>query len=301
MPKVSILIPSYNSAHFLPTSIESALSGTYQDFEIIVIDDGSSDDTKDLVQSFIDEYPHKIRYIWQENMGLARARNTGIRQSQGEYLALLDADDKWLPCRLEEGVKILDADHSIGLVHGNITYIDIDDKEMGTPKRDIPFLNGFIFENIFLRKADIACPTAIFRRSCCEDVGGFDINLSRLGCEDRDLWLRIAQKYRVIYIDKILSYYRLTPQSMSRNLKKMMEARLYVIDKYCPQDDQRKYNLRHKALAKVFRDMGDEFLLKEDYIGARQEYIKAIGYDPFSFWPWVNWIKTILRGSVWSQ
>src|SRR5258708_1857585 len=130
MPKVSILIPSYNSAHFLSRSIESALSGTYQDFEIIVIDDGSHDNTKDLVQSFIDRYPHKIRYFWQENKGLAVARNTGIAQAHGEYLALLDADDKWLPCRLEEGVEILDADASIGLVHGNITYMDINDKEI---------------------------------------------------------------------------------------------------------------------------------------------------------------------------
>ena len=140
MPKISILIPSYNAAHFLPISIESAISQTYQDFEIIIIDDGSKDNTKELVQSFIDKYPNKIHYISQENKGLSVARNVGIAQSKGDYLALLDADDKWMSCRLEEGVKVLDADNSVGLVHGDITLIDKDDKEIFSPKRDPRFL-----------------------------------------------------------------------------------------------------------------------------------------------------------------
>jgi len=294
MPKVSILIPSYNAAHFLPTSLESALSGTYQDFEIIVIDDGSSDNTREVVQSFVDKIPNKIRYFWQENKGLAVARNTGISKAQGEYLALLDADDQWLPCRLEEGVRILDADSSVALVHGNVTNIDINNKEINTPKRRVQFLNGFIFDNIFLRRADISCPTALFRRSCCDNAGMFDVNLTRLGCEDRDLWLRIAQKHKIIYIDKVLSYYRVTPESMSRNLNKMLEARLYVIDKYCPKNDQSKHSLRNRAISKIFRDRGDEFLLTEYFINARQEYLKAIRHDPLAFWPWANLIKALL-------
>jgi len=295
MPKVTVLVPSYNAAHFLPISIGSALSQSFQDFEIIVVDDGSSDNTKDIVQVFIDKYPGKIHYFWQENKGLAVARNTGIAQSHGEYLALLDADDKWLPCRLEEGVKVLDADASVGLVHGNIIYIDANNKETSAAKRNVQFLNGYIFDNIFLRKADIACPTVLFRRSCCDDIGTFDVKLSRLGCEDRDLWLRLASKYKIIHIDKILSYYRVSPQSMSNNLNKMLEARFYVIDKYCPKHDISKHRLRNKAIAKVFRDMGDGFLIKKDFNNARQEYLKAIKHDPLAFWPWANWVKAVLK------
>jgi len=293
MPKVSILIPSYNAERFLPTSIKSALSGTYQDFEIIVIDDGSTDNTKGLVQSFIDLFPGKIRYFRQENKGLAVARNTGIIEAQGEYLALLDADDKWLPCRLQEGVRILDADASIGLVHGNITYIDINDKEISTPKRDPRFLNGYIFDNIFLRKAHIACPTVLFRRICCAHAGMFDANLSRLGCEDRDLWLRISQKFKISYIDKVLSYYRHTPQSMSQDVDKMTKARLYVIDKYCPGNKDE--SLRNRALSKVYRDLGDELLINNRHLEARYEYLKAVKFNPYTFWAWANLFKSILR------
>jgi len=295
MPRVSVLIPSYNAAHFLPISIESALSQTYQDFEIVLIDDGSTDNTRELVSSFMDKYPHKISYFKQENKGLAAARNTGIAHARGEYLALLDADDKWLPCRLEEGVRVLDAKAAVGLVHGHVTLMDNNNNEIYSTKRDPKPLNGSIFENIFLRKADIVCPTVLFRRSCCEKVGLFDVNLSRLGCEDRDLWLRISQEYEIAYIDKVLAQYRMTPQSMSNNLKKMLEGRLYVIDKYCPKDDKSKYRLRNKALSKVYRDRADWFLLKKNHITARQEYQKAIGYDPLSFWPWVNWIKAVLK------
>jgi len=298
MPKVTVLIPSYNAAHFLPISMESALSGTYQDFEIIVVDDGSVDNTKVVVQSFMNKYPGKVHYFWQENKGLAEARNTGIARSKGEYLALLDADDQWLPHRLQEGVKILDQDSSIGLVHGNITNIDADNKEINTPKRNASPPSGSIFDNIFLRKMDIYCPTVLFRRSCCQQVGMFDINLTRLGCEDRDLWLRIAQKYKIVYIDKVLSYYRITPQSMSNNLKKMLEARLYVIDKYCPKDDQSKRRLRNKAISKIYRDRGDGFLLQQDFTNARLEYIQAIKHDPLAFWPWVNGLKALLKYRV---
>ena len=110
MSKVSILIPSYNNAHYLPQAIDSALNQTFQDFEIIIIDDGSTDNTREIVERYLKRAPDKIRYIYQDNQGLARARNTGLRHARGEYVALLDADDVWLPARLEETVKILDAD-----------------------------------------------------------------------------------------------------------------------------------------------------------------------------------------------
>jgi len=274
--------------------MESAVSQTYQDFEIIVIDDGSNDNTKEVVQSFIDKSPHQIHYFFQENQGVSVARNNCIMHSQGEYLAWLDADDKWLPCRLEEGVKILDADTSVGLVHGHVTVIDINNREINTTKRNSRPLNGFIFDNIFLRKADIVCSTVLFRRSCCEDAGTFDVNLSRLGCEDRDLWLRIAQKYKIIYIDKVLAYYRVNPQSMSQNVDKMTKARLYVIDKYCPEENKYK-SLRNRALSKIYRDLGDELLIKNRFIEARQEYLKAIKFNAYKFWTWINLFKAILR------
>jgi glycosyltransferase involved in cell wall biosynthesis len=294
MKKVSILIPAYNAAQYLPQALDSVLAQTFKDFEIILIDDGSKDNTRAIVEEFQKQCPDKIRYIYQENQGLSGARNAGLQQAKGEFIALLDADDMWCPERLEFGIKAIEADPSIGLVHANITRISTAGEFLSTPRRDKRFLSGFIFEHLFLRKADIACPTVLFRRSCCDSVGMFDSKLGYLGCEDRDLWLRIAKSYKIVYIDKVLARYRVRRDGMSHNVGNMFRARVYIIDKYFPEG-QGHTRLRNLALAKIFRDSGDEFLLRRDFVEARKQYRRALAHDPFLFWARVNLLKTFLR------
>src|SRR5439155_7071192 len=120
-------------------------------------------------------------------------------------------------------------------VHANVTHISESGKVLGTPTRDTRFLSGPLFEGLFLRNAHIACPTVLFRKECCQKMGVFDEKLTRLGCEDRELWLRISREYRIEYIDKVLAFYRVHSFGMSRNFNKMMEARLYVINKFFPE------------------------------------------------------------------
>ena len=291
--KVSILIPSYNVAQYLPQAIDSALDQTFQDFEIIIIDDGSTDNTREIVEKYLKREPEKIRYIYQENEGLACARNTGLRQARGSLIALLDADDQWLPTRLEETVRAIGEDKSIGLVHANVTRITEDGSVIETQKRNMQFLTGNIFNYIFLRKVDISILTILFRKECCERVGLFDKNLTRLGCEDRELWLRISRHYKFKYIDKVLGLYRVRGDSMSRNTEKMMQARIYVIEKFCSlyKDCQK---LRNKALAKIYRNLGDEYFKERKLSRAREQYSKAIGFNPISIGLWINYIKTFL-------
>ncbi len=293
MPKVSVIIPTYNCAQYISEAMESALAQSYQDFEILIIDDGSTDNIKDVIKGYLDNFPNKVRYIFQENHGLANARNTGIQNAKGEFIALLDADDRWLPDRLEIGVREIEADPTVGLVHANITFMTEEWKSIRTPRRNKEFLSGYIFEHIFLRHADISCPTILFRKECCRQVGVFDENLTRLGCEDRDLWLRIAQKYRFQYVDKILAHYRVRKASMSNNLEKMLKAQLYVIDKYCPSNNGK--HLRKKALAKVYRDLGDNLLFRQNFVESKNAYIKSLSYRPFSIWPVINFFKAAFK------
>ena len=297
MRKVSVLVPSYNAARYLSQAIDSALNQTFQDFEIIIIDDGSTDNTREIVERYLKRAPDKIRYIYQDNQGLARARNTGLRHARGEYVALLDADDVWLPARLEETVKILDADSSAGIAHANITRISETGDKLDTPRRDARYLSGYIFENIFLRDAHLSCPTVLFRRKCCEEVGGFDPGLTRLGCEDRELWLRISQKFKIQYIDKVLALYRVSGKSMSQDKEKMMQARMYVIDKFCPADGGNR-QLRRKALAKIHHDLGDELLFEQKFKDSQRQYFKSITLNPFSAWSWINFFKALLKIKV---
>ncbi|MFC1510445.1 glycosyltransferase family 2 protein [Candidatus Omnitrophota bacterium] len=296
--KVSILVPSYNGAKYLPDALNSALKQTYQDFEILIMDDGSTDNTKEVLAPFLEAHSDKIRYFYQENQGLACARNAAISHAQGEYLALLDADDIWLPQRLEKTVAVIEADPQVGLVHANITRISLEGKELDTPKRDVSVLSGSIFEHIFLRKAHVSCPTVLFRKKCYDDCGGFDPALARLGCEDRELWLRFVKKYSFQYIDEVLAFYRLSASSMSKNKEKMMKARMYVVDKFCPEGDQHCLALRKAALAKIYRDLGDEFLFEGNFDVAKENYMKAVRQNPFSFWLWVNFFKACLKVEV---
>jgi glycosyltransferase involved in cell wall biosynthesis len=296
-PKVSVIIPAYNCSQYLTEVIESVLKQTYKNFELIFVDDGSTDNTKNIIQKYIASYPEKIKYFYQENKGLAVARNTGIRNAKGEFIALLDADDKWQPTTLEEEVKILVAESDVGLVHANTIRISDEGKMLYVNKRNKKYLSGSIFKYLFLRKANISCPTVLFRKECCNRVGMFDENLTRLGCEDRELWLRISLKYKIKYIDKVLAYYRVRNNSMSKDETKMLQARYYVVNKFFPEGKNNK-TLRAKALANIHRELGDELILKGKFQQAKNQFVTSLRRWPFSIWPWVNLIKATLKFRV---
>ncbi len=293
-PKISVIIPTFNCSKYLPEAINSVLNQTYQNLEMIVVDDGSTDTTREIINSYINRYPKKIKYIFQENKGLACARNTGVKNALGEYIALLDADDIWTVQRLKETLGAIEKEPDIGLVHANINWMSEEGNIISSPKRKTRYLSGYIFENIFLRKAHIAIPTILVRKECFDKVGGFDENLTRLGCEDREMWLRIAELYKFAYIDKVLGYYRIRKGSMSKDLKKMLEARYYVVNKFCPKNGTYKL-LRKKALAKIHRDLGDDLLFKHDFNESKKEYLSALCLWPFSIVGWINLTRALLK------
>jgi glycosyltransferase involved in cell wall biosynthesis len=297
MPKVSVIIPTYNMADYLPEAIESVLNQTYKDFEIIVIDDGSTDNTKEIVKKYIDPSRDNIRYIYQENKGVSVARNTAIMNARGEFIALLDADDRCYANRLEEEIKAIEKDPGIGLVHADDMAITENGKCIDTQRRNKKYLSGYIFKNLYIRKANISLPTVLVKKECFEKVGLFDENLTRLGCEDREAWLRIAREYRIEYINKVLAYYRRTGNGMSSNQEKMKKARYYVIEKFFSQGYVSK-SLRRIALGRIHRELGDELLKASKYQESRKEYLRSLVYWPFSFWPWINFIKTLLKYKV---
>jgi glycosyltransferase involved in cell wall biosynthesis len=232
MPKVSVIIPTYNRAHFIAEAIQSVLDQTYQDFEMIVVDDGSTDITKDVVDSFKDL---RIKYIYQENRKLPTARNTGISASTGEYIALLDSDDALLENALEKGVRVLDRHPEVGLSYGQ--KYKTDEKghifALGKPKHRSPGVYRGTKEILnLLRYGNYIAPSmAMVRRSSIIDVGLFDTTLSS-GSEDFELWVRIAKKYAVAYIAEPVGKYRVSIDSISvgRNLNEQVRThrRIYA-------------------------------------------------------------------------
>lgn len=227
---IDVIIPAYNAAHYLPFALESLLLQDSPDWHAVLVDDGSTDNTPAVVDNYRERLGSKLTYIRQSNRGLPAARNAAIAASHGEFLALLDADDIWLPSRVSEALEAFSRQPSLGLVYSGVTLIDQD---------GVPFLNftgdarnapeNTVFK-IYTSEIHLPCPTVTFRRAAIDKVGVFDETFR--STEDRDLWLRIAQHYPVAYIPRVLAQYRRSPHSMSMNHARMFEAQMQFIEKH---------------------------------------------------------------------
>jgi glycosyltransferase involved in cell wall biosynthesis len=230
MAKVDVIIPAFNAAHYLPAAIDSVVSQTFEDWQILLVDDGSTDNTAEVVAPYLERLGSKIQYIKQNNRGLPAARNTAIRASTAEFLALLDADDVWLPCRLAESLKALAERPQAGLSYGLVTHIDPKGRLGTTFKGNPKNAEGHIASHIYMRKVELPCPTITFCRRCVDEVGLFDETMR--ATEDRDLWLRIALRYEVAFVPKVIAHYRTSPGSMSTDPNRMLKAQLQFISKH---------------------------------------------------------------------
>src|SRR4030042_1812239 len=169
-PKVSVIIPTYNRAHFILEAIQSVLAQTYADYEIIVVDDGSTDNTKDVLRTYGD----KLKYFYQNNRGPAAARNLAISKSEGEYIAFLDSDDVWMPNRLEVQVPVLDDNPDLAFICSDARVVDSRGREINIWRKAKN--NNKTFES--LREENfISTLTVLMRRACFNAVGGFDETL----------------------------------------------------------------------------------------------------------------------------
>jgi glycosyltransferase involved in cell wall biosynthesis len=209
-PLVSVVIASYNMARYMALAVESALNQTYRNVEVLVIDDGSTDDTPAVIARFsVDD---RVRYISQRNRGQAAAKNRGIRAARGDYIAFLDADDYWAPERLALQVPLLMQSNKTGVVYSRLRYIDEAGNESSISDNEL--FRGKVSGALFVRNF-IAFGTSLVRRECFERMGGFDESL-RMGI-DYDLWLRISTEYDFDYIDRPLLYYRRWSGQMSND------------------------------------------------------------------------------------
>lgn len=225
MPAVSVIIPCYNHAHYLGHALESVLAQTFRSWEAIVVDDGSTDSTRDVAAQFSDP---RIRYIYQGNRGLSAARNTGIRAAQGEFLAFLDADDEWEPRFLEMCANALTANEAVTAATTLTKFID----EAGA---ELPRLGGkavradAVGERL-LEGGFFPVHAALMRAEDVRQAGMFDESLTSV--EDWDLWLRIAgQGGMFLSVAEPLARYRISTGSMSTNAGRMHANRVAVLTK----------------------------------------------------------------------
>ena len=223
MPLVSIVIPAYNQAHYLSRAIQSALEQTHRDLEVIVVDDGSSDETAAVAHSFADP---RLRYIYQANRGLSAARNTGLRHAGGEFVSFLDSDDQFRPRKIELLLAELKRHPEAGLAAGQAIPVDPDGQPIGQIfAKELPVESAQ-----WLLGNPLHVGSVLVRREWQEQVGFFDETLRSY--EDWDLWLRLALAgCPMRWVAQPVSLYRFHPAQMTRDGQQMTAATFAVLDK----------------------------------------------------------------------
>jgi len=276
-PQVSVIIPAYNQAKYLESAIQSALSQTYQDYEIIVVDDGSTDNTPLIAGRFV----KNIRYIRQDNQGLGGARNTGIRIANGHFVALLDSDDQWVPNFLEKMTGLAAQFPEAAVYYCQARCMDAEGHDLpqvlGGPVRP----PEAIYQTLL--RADFLIPsTILMRRSVIMKAGLFDHSLRY--CEDWDLWLQILPEYTFIGIPDCLVRYRIHSNTQSANLAGNQQSAIALIKKKFGPDDnheetwsiekRRGYGGLYRFLLLIFVNRNN------DWKDAAQNFRRALQIDP---------------------
>lgn len=262
-PVISVIVPVCNRTKYIGEAIESVLAQTYRNYEIIVIDDGSSVD----IESALNPYADKIRLLHQSNKGLAAARNNGIRYSNGKYLAFLDDDDLFEPRKLEIQVGILEDESSIGIVYS-------DSYEFNDQERSTCILNPAVghgspseeFAKLFFIDPNVRVPTVLVRRECFGDVGFFDETL--LQHEDGDMLLRIALNWKVRFSDYPSARIRHHPNQMSLDRTTMNRSLLISAEKIMVQHPEfRKYTgpIADKRITEIKKRLIESLIITKSF------------------------------------
>ena len=246
MDKVSIIIPTYNRANVLPASIQSVLQQTDADFELLVIDDGSDDNTDTVVESMNDA---RIRYLkMPANKGVAAARNEGIRQAKYDYIAFQDSDDYWMPDKLEKQMTFMTQNPETGLLYCPYVCQKADGTTILVPGSNIPLSEkqGHIYPYM-LQRNTIGTPCVLFRRKCLENAGLFNESLTCL--EDWDFFLRIARDHETAFQEEPLVRVNLRKDGVSHNISGYYEARCFMLATH--KDAFLQYGIFHDVTKEI--------------------------------------------------
>ena len=269
--EVATVIPTYNCARYLPRAIESALAQTYRNYKIFVIDDGSTDDT----QAVIEPYRDRVTFVQQPHAGEAAARNHGVSMSSSRYVAFLDADDIWLPTKLERQIELLNSHPEVGLVCSDFLHGGVLHSAQAARCGSAPA--GRHFERL-VRNCFICAPAVVVRRQCLDDIGPFNESLHV--STDYNMWLRIASRWCIAAVPEVLVHCYRTSGNLSATTsiedkqRNGIAAFEHVLSVSTGLSDHERRVLR-RAIADRYHIFGSYLLLQGNQRAARPMLAKA--------------------------
>jgi glycosyltransferase involved in cell wall biosynthesis len=260
-PLVSIVIPAYNRQDFVGDAIQSVLEQTFQDFELIVIDDGSTDSTASIVKAFNSD---RIKYVYQPNGGRSSARNHALRLARGSYIAFLDSDDLYLPDKIARQVAFLDQHQEFGMVYTSAYCID----EYGAPLKSTyeAIVSGRIYDEIaFYKPVTITLPTVMVRREVLDRAGGFDEAMKRF--EDTDMWRRISRHCRIGAMREYTCKLRTHRDNVisSQDPNAIIDSIDYYLRKIFREDASLSFLTLRRGAGRLYLNYGEAFFSRPDW------------------------------------
>lgn len=285
MPTVSVIIPTHNRAAYIMDALESVWAQSYLDYEIIIVDDGSTDHTAEVLEPLSED--GKIRYVFQENQGESAARNHGIRLATGKYIAFLDSDDLFLPLKFEKQVMYLDQHPDVGLVHSWYGKFDDDGNDLGV--RNTSKFSGWFYPQILMEWSILmAVPCIMVPKVVLDEVGEFDEE--QFWGPDLDMWRRIARRFAIGVIPEVLSKIRVHPGNVSANKAQSVKWFERYLKKAFADDPNLGWVFRRRCLSKMYCNVGDNLLSSKN----PQELKIVRGLYWHSIWSWALYYKPYL-------
>ena len=294
LPSVSVVIPAFNSATYIVETLNSVISQTYPVAEIIVVDDGSTDQTYERVAQF----HGLVQYVRQERQGVSRARNVGISLANSEFIAFLDADDLWMPDKLMKQIETLGEESSRECVHTNYALLSMEaDHWTESPAKWEPAFRNYFSEFIHGRRFRMS--SLLASKSCLEDIGGFDEKIPGKYSEDLDLFLKISEKFPIGYVREPIVLYRRHAQSTTATgrARDLAVCDLYVFEaalKRCPDRWRSLANSDRNALYDMAFFAGWNCFEDNDFCSSRRYFLKALKFRPYSVLCWMYYGVTFL-------
>ncbi|MCK5096853.1 MAG: glycosyltransferase [Desulfobacteraceae bacterium] len=286
-PIVSVVIPTYNRKDIISRAIESVRNQTYKNYEIIIVDDGSTDGTVDYIKN---HYNNKIHCISQENQGASSARNKGISEAKGKYIAFLDSDDEWVDSKLTTQVAFLEENPEIALLCGR-TYRSDNIKKVNSPLAQK--ITGNLF-TILYSHSFVSTPTVIVKKDVLDQVGAFDLNYK--SAEDFDLWLKITHDYQCAFLPDLVAIVNRGKDNLSTDKITLHIHALDILEKHYDKRliPDRVYK---KAISNSLIALGRNYLTSGQTSKAKECFIRSFKLYPFRLRSLRYLLKTSFRNS----
>ncbi|MDD5217907.1 MAG: glycosyltransferase [Candidatus Omnitrophica bacterium] len=293
MPTVSVIIPTYNRADSVCESIDSVLVQSCADFEVLVVDDGSTDHTGEVLAPYVRD--GRIRLIRGEHRGAAAARNLGLAHACGEFIGFCDSDDLWVPNKLELQLSYFASHPHVDLVFGDIaSYRDGRLETQSYFAERKPYA-GRVFHKLFERNF-VTNVTVLVRKPALTEIGGYDEKLKT--SEDNDLWLRFSQRFQIGFVNPVLVKVRRHGGNLTSNADEAFANRLAVLKSIAAQKGNIPRRVIRRAYANIYRSMGYDRLHQRRAKDAKSALLESIRLNPWSLTSYKYLLATLFPVNV---